>query len=474
MAQSRRFKDLFKNIGLLTLGNFATKLLSFFLVPLYTSVLTTAEYGIYDIIHTTIVLLVPVLTINIQESVLRFTLSKDEDESGILKTGIRFVNLSLVIVLCLSLINYKVHLFETINTYGVYFVLLFFFTALNQVLSSFARGIDKVKDYTIASVISSAVTICLNVWLLAFAGKGLTGYFMAFILGSVASCIYLTLKLKVYRYLGKEPVEKELRRSMVAYSAPLVLNAIGWWVNSASDRYVVTWLCGLAVNGIYSVGYKIPSIINVFQTIFNQAWLLSAVKEFDPQDKDGFFVKTYNIYGAAILFICFGLNVFTRFIALILYKGDFYSAWIYVPLLNISILFGALSGVIGGVFSAVKDSKIFSVSTLIGAAVNVILDIALVYKYSAIGAAIATMVSYVVVWLIRLVCAKKYIVLRLNLKRDIIAYFVLMIQILWLYIKEESILYYLISFVLLAALLFLYQNEMRMIIMKARSSKNEH
>ena len=77
---------------------------------------------------------------------------------------------------------------------------------------------------------------------------------------------------------------------MIAYSAPLVLNAIGWWVNSASDRYVVTWLCGLAVNGIYSVGYKIPSIINVFQTIFNQAWFLSAVKEFDPQDKDGFFI----------------------------------------------------------------------------------------------------------------------------------------------------------------------------------------
>ena len=237
-------------------------------------------------------------------------------------------------------------------------------------------------------------------------------------------------------------------------------------VISASDRYVVTWLCGLTVNGIYSVGYKIPSIINVFQTIFNQAWFLSAVKEFDPQDKDGFFIKTYNIYGAAILFVCFGLNVFTRFIALILYKGDFYNAWIYVPLLNISILFGALSGVIGGVFSAVKDSKIFSVSTLIGAAVNVILDIALVYKFGAIGAAIATMVSYVVVWIIRLVCAKKYIVLRLDLKRDIIAYSTLLGQVLWLYIKAESILYYVVSFALLAILVLLYKSEAAMILRK--------
>ena len=471
MEQSRRFKDLFKNIGLLTLGSFATKLLSFFLVPLYTSVLTTAEYGIYDIIHTTIVLLVPVLTIDIQESVLRFALSKEKNESGILKTGIRFVNLSLVIILCLCFINYKIQLFETLNTYGVYFVLLFFFTALNQVLSSFARGIDKVKDYTIASVLSSVVTICLNVWLLAFAGKGLNGYFVAFILGSVTSCIYLSLKIRVYQYLGKGTVEKELCRSMVAYSAPLVLNAIGWWINNASDRYIVTWLCGLAVNGIYSVGYKIPSILNVFQTIFNQAWFLSAVKEFDPQDKDGFFIKTYNVYGAAMLFVCFGLNIFTRFIAVLLYKGDFYNAWIYVPLLNISILFGALSGVIGGVFSAVKDSKIFSVSTLLGAAVNVTLDIILVLKFGAIGAAIATLVSYVVVWIIRLICAKKYIVLRLDLKRDITAYLLLLCQVLWLYIIEESILYYVVSLALFAVLLWLYRDEAAMVLRKFHRHK---
>ena len=463
MAKSGRFKDLVKNIGLLTLGNFATKLLSFFFVSLYTSILTTAEYGIYDIIHTTIVLLIPVLTINVQESVLRFALSKDEDESGILKIGIQFVNLSLLIVLCFCVINHILQLFATLDAYAIYFILLFFFNALNQVLSSFARGIDKVKEYTVASVLSSAVTIGLNVWLLAFAGKGIDGYFIAYIIGNVSSCIYLSVRLKAFQFLGKGPVKKELRRNMIIYSAPLVLNAIGWWVNSASDRYVVSWICGLAINGIYSVGYKIPSILNVFQTIFNQAWFLSAVKEFDPQDKDGFFVKAYNVYGAAVLFACFGLNVFTRFIAQILYKGDFYSAWIYVPLLNISILFGALSGVIGGVFSAVKDSKIFSVSTLLGAAINVILDIILVCKFGAIGAAVATMVSYVVVWMIRLVSVKKYIVLRLNMKRDILAYSVLIFQMLWLYMKQDSALYYAVSFVLLAVLLWQYKGETKMI-----------
>ena len=63
-----RYKYLLKNIGLLTLSSFTTKLLSFFLVPLYTNVLSTTEYGTYDMFNTTIGVLLPILTLNIQES----------------------------------------------------------------------------------------------------------------------------------------------------------------------------------------------------------------------------------------------------------------------------------------------------------------------------------------------------------------------------------------------------------------------
>ena len=59
------YKYLAKNIGVLTISNFATNLLSFFLVPLYTYILSTEEYGSYDLINTTIGLMVPILTINI-------------------------------------------------------------------------------------------------------------------------------------------------------------------------------------------------------------------------------------------------------------------------------------------------------------------------------------------------------------------------------------------------------------------------
>ena len=69
-----RYRYLLKNIGLLTLSSFATKLLSFFLVPLYTNILSTTEYGTYDLFNTTIGVLLPILTLNIQEAVMRFSI----------------------------------------------------------------------------------------------------------------------------------------------------------------------------------------------------------------------------------------------------------------------------------------------------------------------------------------------------------------------------------------------------------------
>ena len=68
------YKYLFKNIGLLTISQFGTKILVFLLVPLYTSVLSTSEYGTYDLFVTTINLLVPIVTLNLSDAVLLFNI----------------------------------------------------------------------------------------------------------------------------------------------------------------------------------------------------------------------------------------------------------------------------------------------------------------------------------------------------------------------------------------------------------------
>ena len=94
-------------MGLLTLSNFATKLLSFFLVPLYTSILTTTEYGTYDLFNTTISLLVPILTIDIQEAVLRFSIDNEKNSKDTLSIGLKYLLVSgLVLFLAVVLNNF--------------------------------------------------------------------------------------------------------------------------------------------------------------------------------------------------------------------------------------------------------------------------------------------------------------------------------------------------------------------------------
>ena len=100
-----RYKYLFKNIGLLTLSSFGTKLLSFFLVPLYTKILTTAQYGAYDMFNTTIGVLIPILTLNIQESVLRFALDKHYRRDAIVTVATRFLLLGSGLVLAGLTVN---------------------------------------------------------------------------------------------------------------------------------------------------------------------------------------------------------------------------------------------------------------------------------------------------------------------------------------------------------------------------------
>lgn len=80
-----RSNYLLKNTLIFTLGNIGSKVISFFLIPLYTNILTTAQYGVTDLITTIVTVAVPILTLNICESVMRFGLDKDVTKTKIYK-----------------------------------------------------------------------------------------------------------------------------------------------------------------------------------------------------------------------------------------------------------------------------------------------------------------------------------------------------------------------------------------------------
>lgn len=441
---------------MLTLSNFATKLLSFFLVPLYTNVLTTTEYGTYDLFYTTVSVLVPILTLNIQESVLRFALEKKYDRDALVTIAVRYFLVGCGILLMVLLINNIFDINALGKEYAVFIFLMFFSQALSGIVLSYTRGIDKISEMSISSVVGSVITIGCNILFLVYFRWGLDGYFLANIIGPLLQSLFLLFSTHFFKKVHLRKKYTLEKKEMLHYSRPLIANSIAWWINNASDRYVVIFFCGLAQNGIYSVASKIPSILNIVQTIFNQAWTLSAVKDFDPEDRNGFFANTYKAYNCLMVILCSAIIVSDKILASFLYAKDFFMAWEYVPWLTIAIVFGALSGYIGGFFSAVKDSKIFAQSTVVGALLNIVLNIMFTPFIGPLGAAIATTISYFVVWGIRYWKSRHIIKLKIHLIRDIITYLLLVVQAVALLIIMNNCLLYIIEGCLFLLIIFLY------------------
>lgn len=426
----KKYLELLKNIGILTLSNFGSKLLSFFLVPLYTSVLSTEEYGEFDFINVTISLLIPLLTLNISEGALRFLLDSnrtDKEKKDIVAITFKYVILSTVLVVVISVINYKFNFVSILKENFIFFIVFYFVSVFYQSIQNLTRGYDRLSDIAIAGIINSIFMIFFNILFLLVFKIGLSGYFLANIISMGISTIYLCVKLKILKKIYNK-TNKIIEKKMIEYSKPLIMNSIGWWITNISDRYIITFICGIAENGIYSVAYKIPSILSIIQNIVNQAWTISAVKNVNDSNNKVFIKNVYSLYNFIIVICCSGLIILTKVLAKMLYNNEFYSAWKYMPFLLVSIVFGALSGLIGGLFSAEKNTKILGYTTIGGSIINIVLNFLLINNFGTIGAAISTAISYCVVWVIRIIVIEKKCKLKLNIKRDLISYIILAIQ----------------------------------------------
>ena len=455
------YKKVLKNLGILTIGQFSSKILIFLLVPLYTSILSTEEYGIYDFIYTTVNLIMPILTLNISVSSQRFLLQKDADSNSAVKISIKYTAIGIICALAILVLNSILGISILFKDSALYFALLFVVISINAILTEIAIGSERIKNVAISGVISTFATVVLNVLFLLVINLRLTGYFIATIVGLGLQTIYLLYSLSIIKVLlKKDKVSKQVEKDMLRYSCPQIANTISWWINNASDRYILVFFCGVATNGIYSVAYKIPAILNMLGGIFSQATGITVVKNFDPEDKDGFFSNTYNIYCGFLVVTCSAIICVIKVIAKLLFAKEFYIAWQYTPMLIIASLFGALAGYLGGAFSAKYASKEFAISTMVGAAVNVLLNFILIPFMRAMGAAIATMVSYVVIWAFRMKKSNDYVRLKINFKRDVMAFVILLLQSIVLYYGIlDGLGMYVVEMVFVIIEVMLYQEE---------------
>lgn len=463
-----KYRYLFKNVGLMAIGQFGSRMLSFFLVPLYTSVLSTADYGTFDLYGTIVQLLVPVLTLNIYDAVLRFALDGKEDIKQVHAVAASVFLAGVLTLLILIVTNLFVGFLPIVNEYPWLFFLFYIGNALSLLLSNFARGLDDVSATVISGIVTTLTMILLNIWFLIGLGWGLFGYFAANIAGMAAGCLVYVFRLRLWQY-PIIPRDMALGRRMVSYSSPLIANSVSWWINSASSRYIIIWISGIAANGLFSAANKIPSIISMAANLFNSAWVMSSVKEFDSEDRDGFFSKTCRTFSGAIMICCALLIAGSYILGDFLYRGEFHSAWKLTPLMALGSALSAVAGYLGGIFAAAKQTKIFTYSTVIGCVVNIVLCAILAKLFGVIGAAAAVAISNYVILVIRFAQIKRFMHIDLSLIREHVVYALLAAESFMVLGVETNLAWYVPTLLFALLIMMFYFPELRTLFNKLSS-----
>lgn len=456
-----KYKYLTKNTALFAISSFGSKILSFLLVPLYTNILTTSEYGIADVITTTGTLIMYICTLDVADGVLRYVLDRRDKKDEIFSFGSRILLYGSLISVLVLFATWLLGVFNWPAGYYIFTFLYFFFNATYDVLSKYLRAVEKVRDVAIAGLISSAGVIVGNILFLLIFRIGMYGYLIALIMGPLLGIIYSVIRsdLQPSNFILCT-CEKSMQKDILGYCIPLIFNNLALWINAFLDKYFVIAICGSAENGVYAVASKIPTILATCYTIFSQAWTLSAIKEFDKDDSDGFFGKTYDLFNAAMCIVCSGIILFNIPLARFLYAKDFFVAWQYSSVLLISVMFNSLTSFQGSLFSAAKESKTIASTTILSAVVNTVLNAIFIPVWGALGAAIATATAYAAMWLARLIKSRKFIKMKITLKTDIFVYALLVLQVVFEHMEGH---WYVGQVVVFIVIVFIYRSYMKKI-----------
>ena len=401
-----RGRYLAKNTAIFAIGNVASRLISFFLVPLYTNILTTAEYGVVDLVNTLCTVLAPILILNINEAVMRFALDKGANYKKIMSTGLTvFVGAILFGILVIPASS----LFSEVAPYSTY---IYFYTvtlAGSQLFLCYLRGKENIAFYSVGSVLQTMTIALFNILFLAVLHKGIKGYFLAYIISNIITILFAFIAGNVREVIRDYKFDIKLTKAMAAYSVVLIPNTFMWWIMNSSDRVMVTSIIGVAANGIYAVSYKLPSLVSTMTGIFNQAWSYSAIREDGAEDENEYNNMVFNRLISIVMLLSIALLTIVKpFLSL--YVGmDYYSAWKYTPFLIIGSAYLTLATFMATSYTVHKDSFGYLFSATFGAVLNIVLNFLLIPIIHVYGAAFATCISYIAVFAFRLIHTKKYI-----------------------------------------------------------------
>lgn len=463
------YRKLMENSLVFAIGNLGSTLVNFLLVPLYTYHLSTSEYGMADIVTTTTKLLLPIISVSVYNAILRYSMDENYSKASVLTNGSL---ITIIGTLCFIILLPIILYFNFLEGLILYMYFILILQSIHSNFSQFIRGIGKVKLFASNGVLMTIVTTISNIILLVVFDKGIDGYLISIIIANIISILYLSYYGKVLRYIKFDLVDMNTIKSMITYSIPLIPNSIMWWVINASSRYFILFFSGSAVNGLYAVASKIPSILTIFNQIFNQAWQISAIEEYDSINKSKFYSNVFDYLSSFLLIVTSIILIIIKLLVKMVVAEEYYDAWKYVPFLLLGVLFSSYSTFLATNYIAAKETKGVFRTSLAGGITNLISNLILVPFIGANGSAMSTALSFFVMWVMRIYDTKKYIDIELDYRKLSASILVIIGQIIILYCNISVIAEFVVHIVLFCILVTInYQIIKKIIFMMLSKNK---
>jgi O-antigen/teichoic acid export membrane protein len=297
-------------------------------------------------------------------------------------------------------------------------VLYVLFADLQAVCAQYLRAIDRAALFAGQGIFNTALTILCNVLFLFVFEMGVEGYILSVIVGNLLTTVFIICRAKLWNVFSFGNIDRRLMKDLLLFSAPMIPTTLCWLITDLSDRAMVTYFWVESVNGVYAAAYKIPTIVNLVAGIFLQAWQFSAVsEEKDETACSHFYSKVWQGFLSVIMIGTAGLILLSRFLTKLLLNVTFFEAWRYMPTLLCAVALETLVSFLASIYLVRKKSNHSFVTALVGALANVALNLWLIPTIGALGAAIATLASYAIVLVLRLIDAPRFIPFNLCLPR---------------------------------------------------------
>ncbi len=382
-------------------GTFIPRLISFTFLPILSFFLSKNELGEYDLFLSSLSLLIPIITLQIEEAYYRWHF---ENPQNLIKTVIYFSFFShlLFLVIAITMFYYKIlHL-------NIIFLFALFSSSFPLLFQFIARSLNKMAVYTMSAFANSFGILIVTFLLFFFKNITLNSIAVAYIISNLVTFVILIYKLQLYKIIFIGSFDYNLIKKLLKFSIPLIPNTISWWMVNLANRYIITINLGVSYNASYAVAARIPSLLILLNSIFLLFIQDIVFKTATKLKNKSEFNTIFRNYFQMQLTIAIVIVSFSKLMVNLLFSNIYSSAYKLVPLIVIGIILTNLCAFFAVFFLAEKKTPIILISTILGAILNLFFTQYTIATIGLYAPALGTAIGFLLICGIRIHYLKKY------------------------------------------------------------------